>query len=204
MKKIFCFLFLHTKKQWTMYLLPLIFVYVVLIQYQRQVLAVADANTMVKVYDISQKYGCLFFVWYQYLSWRYVLSVRQREVVIFQSFKKRSWFILNLFLTYLLLSGYLIWLLKATGSINNVLMISVQFLFSSVEVSLLINLIKSPLSGLMMYLIYIVLCMSECIPGDWCIINLGIMPDSYSISWLLKHLLFSIMLTGSIKIKAYL
>ena len=51
----------------------------------------------------------------------------------------------------------------------------------------------------MMYLIYIVLCMTECIPGDWCIVNLGIMPDSYSISWLLKHLLFSIMLTGSIE-----
>ena len=199
MKKILCFLILHVKKQWVMYLLPLTFVYIFLTQYQQQLLAVMDENTLVNVFDISQKYVCLFFMWYQYLSWRYVLFNKQKEVVKFESLKKRSWFILNFIFTYILLSGYLIWLMIVTNGVRNVFMISVQFFLLSMEIALLINLIELALPGLMIFLMYIFLCMTRYIPDDLCIIRLGTLPENYGFSWVAGQVVLCMILLGCIK-----
>jgi hypothetical protein len=175
-------------------MVPVVFVYIILIKYQGQIIVIGDENTMIKVYDISQKYISLFFLWYQYLSCRFIFNTGQKEVIRFDSFRRESWLLVNLVLTYLLLGGYFFWLFKISENDSNVYMILLQLLFLTVQAALMINITGSALIGFVGELTYVFVSIIKYIPDGWSIIRVGIMPIHYGKMWIFNQLILTFLL----------
>lgn len=184
-----------------MYLLPCLFIYIILMPYQKQILLSEDFDKLIRVFDISQKYLCLFYVWFQYLAWRYLLNAKQREVVRFEAFGRGSWFLINLFFTTLILSGYFLWLIEASGRPLSVCILFVEFFFISMDAALLYQLTGNPLAGLGIIMIYFFLCMSHHLPAPLAVIHLDVLPNTLGPTWILCQFVIAILLAVILKIR---
>lgn len=201
MKKILYFQYIHIRRQFWMYLLPCLFIYVILIPYQKQILLSEDFDKLIRVFDISQKYLCLFYVWIQYLAWRYLLNVKQREIVRFEAFGRGSWFLINLLFSTLIMSGYFLWLANASGRPLSVCILLAEFSFTAIDAALLYQLTGNPLTGLGIMMIYLFLCTTHHLPAPWAVIHLDVLPNTLELTWVLCQSVIAILLLVNLKIK---
>ena len=83
-KEQFCegMIFLHLKKQWFYWLLPLFVIYLLIVPSQSQILAegAADLSKIIDVFDSAKIYLLLFAVWNMYLAMKLFLRKDTREV----------------------------------------------------------------------------------------------------------------------------
>lgn len=175
------FLKLHVRKQVLAYLFPIIFIYVFLLPYQKQLLLNMDETAMIKVFDFAQEYLLLFAVWFQYLGLRIVLNLDLREASVSCVKKmKGKWLLSNLFLYFLCFFPYAVWVILNSGSYyKNMLFILIQCMMAAVMAFFIMYILQSALAGLAVMVLYYFLCVNHIMAEPFCIIRLGILPENY-------------------------
>ena len=118
-KEQFCegMIFLHLKKQWFYWLLPLFVIYLLIVPSQSQILAegAADLSKIIDVFDSAKIYLLLFAVWNMYLAMKLFLRKDTREVTYSLPWiNKGVWCIIFQIFYLLLTLPYLIWLWNGT------------------------------------------------------------------------------------------
>lgn len=176
---------LHIKKQLLPYLFPIIFIYVFLLPYQKQLLLNMDETAMIKVFDSAQEYLLLFAVWFQYLGLRIVLNPGLKEASVSYCKKiKGKWLLSNWFLYFLCFLPYALWVILNSGSYyKNMLFILIQCMMVAVMAFFIMYILQSALAGLAVMVLYYFLCVNHIMVEPLCIIRLGILPENYSFGW---------------------
>lgn len=154
---------LHIKKQLLPYLFPIIFIYVFLLPYQKQLLLNMDETAMIKVFDSAQEYLLLFAVWFQYLGLRIVLNPGLKEASVSYCKKiKGKWLLSNWFLYFLCFLPYVLWVILNSGSYyKNMLFILLQCMMAEVMAFFIMYILQSALAGLAVMVLYYFLCVNH-------------------------------------------
>lgn len=181
-----------------MYLLPVLFLYLLLLPYQRQLLITIDETVMIRVFDTAQEYIILFEIWFQYLAFRFILSTELREVS-YRSMRqsKGGWFICNLIMTLFLFLPYFVWLIFHIETyVGNVFILLMQCMIIAGMTFFFMQLLKSALGGSAIMVFYYFLCVNHLLPREFCVIWLGMLPVNYGYVWKSVQMIMGILPFG--------
>ena len=197
MNNILVFLKIHLKVQWIFYLIPVLFVYLFLIPYQSQFLNMDLLNqtNLIKVLDSSQKYMLFLTIWYQYLSFRILISAELKEVSYgIHKSTKLTWMISCYIFFLCLFFPYGTWLMKQLIPYGEqAITLMFQSFIMAVFVFFLINLMRSALAGMAIGVCYYFLNINHFLPEFFNIARIGLLPSYYTKEWYFVQGILSIL-----------
>lgn len=181
---------LHIRTQKVMYVLPILFVYIILLPYQGQLLADEDELVIIKVFDRTQEYLLLFVIWFQYLALRILHSAELKELSYgYDTIYKQSWFFLNFLLFFVAFLPYFFWLGYHVGIYaDNIPYCIMQCIVVAKMTFVFIHLIQSPLAGMSLMVCYYFLCINHFIPQRMSIIRMGVLPKQNGLLWVIGQI----------------
>ncbi len=198
-KEQFCegMIFLHLKKQWFYWLLPLFVIYLLIVPSQSQILAegAADLSKIIDVFDSAKIYLLLFAVWNMYLAMKLFLRKDTREVTYSLPWiNKGVWCIIFQIFYLLLTLPYLIWLwngTKAAGYEKNAAVLIFQIVIISCFSFLCSAISRSALGGLAIGCGYILLNVGvKSIPDCVNLMRLGELEAFFTFDWYIIQIIW--------------
>lgn len=127
----------HIRCQKYLYLVPILFMYLIFLPYQYQILQVEtiDDMVMLKIYNSAQIFLLIFAVWYQFVGLRIDLYHGLRELSCGVYRKGKFCWCICCLLTYLiLLMPYFVWLFLNCGAYKEMIF---ALIFQVCEISII-------------------------------------------------------------------
>lgn len=196
MKNIFELQKFHLNTQRIRYLIPLVFLYLILIFVQYPQMEEMNDTTAVWIFGISQEYLALAEIWFQYLGLRYLTCQGLKESAGFGSMKRWGlWLCSNLFLSILCLLPYGIGLAAFCGSYwKNIPVLFLQCVLIGAFTFFMLCVIGSAAAGMGVMAGYCFLCMTHMIPQKASVLNPEVLPEMFGAEWMINQLLVFVAL----------
>lgn len=176
---------LHLHAQRIFYLIPLLFLYAILLPNQLLLMADMDETEAVRVFGLAQEYLLLLELWFQYLGVRFLMSPELREVSCCGSVVRNPvWMFSNLLVSYGAFLPYGICLCSKSGRYaGNVPVLFFQCFVMGVLLLFAAKLLKSPLGGAALMAGYYFLCMTHGVPQTAGLFSTGRLPQDFEKQW---------------------
>lgn len=185
MKKLLTLYRIHLRRQYGMYIIPVVFVYTILVPYQMQYMDKVEYSTALRIYDAAQQFLMVIFVWYQFLSFRFLLTANQIEAYGHKHIcHEFLWYFINTVIGLSTFLPYYIWLGIRLGEYGDgVKVLLIQNMIVSYFAYAVMNLIGSAIGGFFIVIAYLFMCIMGYIPEGIGIIELYMLPQDYGLNW---------------------
>lgn len=181
--------FLQLKKQPFLHLFPILFLYIFILSYQKDMLTNMDEINILKAFYVTEGVVLVFAIWYQFLDFQIVFYKDLKEISFVNFILSHfQWFIFSKVIYICCITPFLV-IFKRANSLNknSIFIIVLQIWELSCLIYLITQFLRSSLAGIVFGVLYLFVCTSNYLPYPWNMSIIGIVPADVTLNWFLIH-----------------
>lgn len=182
-----CLMKLQFKRQKWFYSFPILFLYLFLLPYQRQLFVSGDQKEEIlrEIFSLNQKYLILFGLWYSFLCFRMILNDEMKELNWCLDARYRFRWIFYWQIIYLgVLFPYIVWIVRhMAGYEENIVTVLLQIFCFSFELYVWLQLTGSPFVSFCIMLVWYFLCINQLVPEEISGMRINYLAGEIETSW---------------------